>query len=416
MCDILQMMIETKRVCLARSNLFSLIFLCTVTSVMSSTAFAESPSVQTKSLNPLVELGRAAYFDTRLSEPAGVSCASCHDPALAFTGDNGSGLAVAAGAPPGSLGTRQSPTLMYLAKTPALDWATIDDEQVLVGGFFWDGRAGSFETQALGPLFSANEMNNTSVESLSKRLETADYASQFKALFGPTLFNRPDDAVTALATALGAFQRSPEFAPFSSKFDAVVRGEAELSETESRGLDYFTISQKGNCLSCHTVDIDSDKPQDSLFTNFGYHALGAPRNTELPETAKPDYYDLGLCETLRDDKRFDSPDQYCGFFKTPTLRNIALTAPYMHNGTFKTLREAVAFYATRDTQPQDWFPNAEKFNDLPVQMRGNVDTSKRPYHRKKGKRAALKDDEIDDIVAFLNTLTDGYQAPQAAKE
>lgn len=359
--------------------------------------------------NPLAELGRAAFFDPALSEPAGVSCASCHDPEKAFAGDNGSGIGVARGAPEGSLGFRKAPTLKYLATLPALGWGTVDDEPALIGGMFWDGRASSFETQAIGPLFSAHEMNNSSPASLTARLKTSAYADQFKALFGDDIFSRPDDAVQALATSLGAFQRLPEFAPFSSKYDAVMRGEAELTETESRGLDWFTIAQKGNCHSCHTVNIDSNNPKDSLFTNFAYHALGAPRNSELPATSKADYNDLGLCETLRLDKSFESPDRYCGFFRVPTLRNIELTAPYMHNGVFKTLREAVAFYATRDTNPEDWYPDGVKFNDLPESMRGNVDTTKRPYHRKKGKRPALKETEIDDIVAFLKTLTDGYQ-------
>jgi len=358
--------------------------------------------------NALVDLGRSIFMDTNLSEPSGVSCASCHDPAKAFSGDNGSGIGVARGAPEGSLGFRKSPTLKYLAKTPALGWATIDDEKQLIGGMFWDGRASSFETQALGPLFSPIEMNNANPTSLTAKLAKADYAAQMTALYGKDLFARPDEAVAALTTAVGAFQRSVEFQPFTSKFDSVVRGKATFTEQEERGLSWFTIGQKGNCLSCHTVDIDSSKPEDSLFTNFGYHAIGAPRNMELPATAEASYNDLGLCETLRKDKSFENPDQFCGFFKTPTLRNVELTGPYMHNGIFKTLREAVAFYASRDTKPEDWFPNGEKFNDLPLTMRGNVDTTKRPYHRKKGKRAALKDGEVDDIVAFLRTLTDGY--------
>ncbi|MGH1361336.1 MAG: cytochrome-c peroxidase [Burkholderiaceae bacterium] len=365
--------------------------------------------------NPLAELGRAVFFDESLSEPAGVSCASCHDPDRAFSGDNGSGIGVSSGAPEGSFGFRKAPTLKYLATLPALGWGTIDDEPALIGGMFWDGRASSFETQALGPLFSPHEMNNSSPASVASRLQKAAYSAQLKELFGADIFSRPDDAVQALATSVGAFQRLPEFAPFTSKFDAVVRGEAEFTEAESRGLDWFTIGQKGNCLSCHTVDIDSKDPRDSLFTNFAYHALGAPRNRRLPATQDAAYNDLGLCETLRQDKSYSEPDKYCGFFRVPTLRNVALTGPYMHNGVFKTLREAVAFYATRDTDPQQWYPEGEKFNDLPVSMRGNVDTSKRPYHRKKGKRPALKDEEVDDLVAFLNTLTDGYQPASKSK-
>ena len=100
--------------------------------------------------------------------------------------------------------------------------------------------------------------------------------------------------------------------------------------------------------------------------------------------------------------------RWCGWFKTPTLRNVALTAPYMHNGKFATLREAVAFYATRDTEPERWYPNGEKFDDLPAQPA----CQRRPRHAavpsSPGQRPALNDEEIDDIVAFLHTLTDGY--------
>lgn len=365
--------------------------------------------------SPLIELGRALFNDKALSEPPGVSCQSCHEAGKAFTGDNGSGIGVANGAMTDSFGFRQAPTLMYLATAPSLGWTTIDDEEVLVGGLFWDGRASSLETQAEGPLFSAHEMNNGDPDAFARRLTGSSHAGQLKALFGNDIFSRPADLAAAVGTALGAFQRTPEFSPFTSKFDAVVRGEAEFTDAESRGLDWFTIGQKGNCLTCHTVNIDSKDPKDSLFTNFGYHALGAPRNTALPATRRPGYNDLGLCETLRKDPAFESPDRFCGFFKTPTLRNVALTAPYMHNGVFETLREAVAFYATRDTDPDLWYPDGIKFNDLPLEMRGNVDTEKRPYHRGKGKRAALKDEEVDDIVAFLKTLTDGYQAPRAAQ-
>ncbi len=99
----------------------------------------------------------------------------------------------------------------------------------------------------------------------------------------------------------------------------------------------------------------------------------------------------------------------CGFFKTPTLRNITITAPYMHNGFFDNLRDAVAFYATRDTQPVRWFPAGTKFNDLPAPYHANVDVDTPPYQRRPQQGPQLTNEEIDDIVEFLYTLTDGYQ-------
>ena len=365
---------------------------------------------------PLAELGRQVFFDLSLSEPAGTACASCHDPARAFSGDNGSGIGVARGSRPTAMGLRNSPGLTYLSRVPALGMTTNEDgDQVRVGGLFWDGRANSLEEQAAGPLFTAHEMNLKDREALASKVVAAPYANLIKQIFGPDALDKPDSILQALTTSLGAFERSAVFAPFSSKFDAVVRGQAEFTEQEERGLTLFTIAQKGNCHSCHSVDIDSKEPRDSLFTNFQYHALGVPRNTELPATRDTEYFDLGLCQTLRE-RDVAGAESQCGFFRVPTLRNVALTAPYMHNGKFKTLREAVAFYATRDTNPELWYPDADsKFNDLPSEFRKNVDRKTRPYHRKQGKRPALKDEEVDDIVAFLQTLTDGYKRAAPAK-
>lgn len=358
--------------------------------------------------NPIEDLGRRIFFDTNLSNPPGTACASCHDPARAFAGDNGSGLGVAQGARDGETGFRKAPTLNYLAGASAFSWVDTPDGPVPVGGLFWDGRANSFEEQARGPLFAPHEMNNQDEAALATRARAASWAGDLTRLFGPTTLDDPASAVTAMTTALGAFQRSAVFAPFTSKFDAVKRGQAKFTEQEERGLTLFSIGQKGNCHECHVVDLDSANPADSLFTNFRYHALGVPRNPRLPATAAQDYFDLGLCEPLRARGQPAEPDRYCGFFRVPTLRNIALTAPYMHNGHFDSLRDAVAFYATRDTNPELWYPDADKFNDLPASMRTNVDLQQRPYHRKLGKRPALKDAEVDDIVAFLHTLTDGW--------
>ena len=183
----------------------------------------------------------------------------------------------------------------------------------------------------------------------------------------------------------------------------MLRGQARFTPQEERGQSLFTIAQKGNCAACHTLKPDSRDPRDSLFTDFGFHALGVPRNRDIAQDGQ---FDLGYCATQPGGATGNA--RWCGWFKTPTLRNVALTAPYMHNGRFATLREAVAFYATRDTQPERWYPNGEKFDDLPVALRVNVDLDTRPYHRRPEQRPALNDEEIDDIVAFLKTLTDGY--------
>jgi cytochrome c peroxidase len=353
-----------------------------------------------------VAAGRRLFFDPQLSEPPGTSCASCHDPSRAFSGDNGSGAAVARGSRPGQRGTRNSPTLMYLAGAPPFGWQDREGRRVPVGGLFWDGRARSFADQARFPLLAANEMNNASREAVVAKVAAGEAAAALRAAWGDDVFASTDRAWMAITDSLEAFQRSADFAPFTSKFDAALRGRATLTEQEERGQGLFLIAQKGNCAACHTLNADSRRPQDSLFTDFAYHALGVPRNDDV---AGPGEFDLGLCGPARTDLAGEA--RWCGSFRTPTLRNIARTAPYMHNGRFATLREAVAFYATRDTEPQRWYPNGEAFDDLPAPLRGNVDRETRPYHRQPGQRPALRDDEIDDIVAFLHTLTDGFSGP-----
>ncbi|MGZ9074642.1 MAG: cytochrome-c peroxidase [Burkholderiaceae bacterium] len=351
-------------------------------------------------------IGERIFFDTRLSEPAGVSCASCHEPSRAFTGDNNSKLGVARGSKADSLGTRNTPTLLYLATAPEFKFVERDGQRVPAGGFFWDGRAATREAQAKEPLLNPLEMNNADAKTIVAKVAAADYAPLMRRAFGEDVFADPERAFSSIAISLAAFQSSASFAPFTSKFDAVVRGQSKFTEQEERGFGLFTIRQKGNCAECHTVDPDSKNPRDSLFTNFGYHALGLAREASIPRNQDSSFVDMGLCGPLRT----DAPDgkKWCGFFKTPTLRNIDVTAPYMHNGRFTTLRDAVAFYATRDTHPERWYPK-DKFDDLPTELHGNVDRDTPPYHREAGKRPALNDEEIDDIVVFLKTLTDGWK-------
>ncbi len=390
---------------------------------VSSPAAQDKPSMHRlmqfhqKGMTPKAYVGMHLFFDTRLSEPTGLSCASCHDPARAFTGNNNTTIGVALGSRPGTFGFRDSPTLMYLASVPKFGHVEKDGKHVPVGGLFWDGRADTLEAQAKAPFFNPVEMNNRDSAMLIAKIASGYYAAAFRKAWGGRIFDNPDAALDAVAEALAAFQRTSAFQPFSSKFDAVMRGETKFTEQEQRGLGLFTIRQKGNCASCHVVDEASRDPKKSLFTDFTYHALGVPRSLRIPRNAADAAYnDLGLCGPFRETppakdakNTKDKDPTTCGLFKTPTLRNVALTGPYMHNGVFDNLRDAVAFYATRDTDPKKWFPDGKKFNDLPAQYHGNVDVETPPYQRRPGQRAQLNDEEIDDIVAFLKTLTDGYR-------
>ena len=236
-------------------------------------------------------------------------------------------------------------------------------------------------------------------------------ADAFKAAYGDQVFALPDDAVDAAAEALGSFEQSAAgFYPYSSRYDAFLAGKATLSAQELRGRALFEDETKGNCASCHLSEPanDGEPPQ---FTDFGLIAVAVPRNPAIPANADPAYFDLGLCGPLRTD--FQGRAQYCGLFRTPTLRNVALRKSFFHNGYFHTLRDAVAFYASRDSDPGHWYPKTadgtiRKNDDLPKAYWANLNQDP-PFGKKPGDKPALTDPEIDDIVAFLQTLTDADQ-------
>jgi cytochrome c peroxidase len=371
-------------------------------------------AIDQTSLTPRERLGLRLFFDTTLSEPAGVACASCHDPRRAFTGNNSTLIGVAVGSRSDQFGTRDAPTAMYLGTAPRFGSVERDGKRVPAGGLFWDGRADTLEEQAKQPFFNAVEMNNADTPALIAKVAKSAYAAEFRKVWGEVIFDNPEAALDAVAGSIAAFERTRVFQPFTSKFDYVMRGEAQFTAPERRGLSLFTLRQKGNCAQCHSVDEASRDPQKSLFTDFGFHALGLPRSKRIPKNADAAFIDLGLCDRVpvslaKGSKPPAQDPAACGFFKTPTLRNITVTAPYMHNGFFDSLRDAVAFYATRDTDPARWYPGGKKFNDLPAQYHKNVNVETPPYQRRPHQRPQLTNEEIDDIVAFLFTLTDGYK-------
>ena len=402
--------------CVCAGILFSLVAL----PLQAQDAFLQSlaAAIDASSLTPRERLGLNLFFDGNLSEPPGTACASCHDPRRGFTGNNNTMIGVAMGSRSDQFGMRDAPTLMYLATVKRFGSMVSEGKRVPSGGHFWDGRADTLEEQARQPLFNPAEMNNTEVSALIAKVAKAAYADAFRKEWGDAVFGNPETALDAVAASIAAFERTRVFQPFTSKFDHVMRGQATFTEREQRGLNLFVQPQKGNCAHCHSVDAASREPSKSLFTDFSYRALGLPRSARIPKNADPAFFDLGLCQrvpvsvsglpvpTAR--PPVTNP-AHCGLFKTPTLRNIAITAPYMHNGFFDTLRDAVAFYATRDTHPARWFPAGVKFDDLPARYHANVDVDTPPYQRRPRQGPQLSNSEIDDIVEFLYTLTDGYQ-------
>ncbi|WP_294534230.1 cytochrome c peroxidase [uncultured Rhodoblastus sp.] len=364
-------------------------------------------------------LGKRIFEDVTLSEPQGMSCASCHAPEHAFQGNNKSPIAaVALGSTPDKVGTRKTPTLMYKAYSPAFGfYIDADGAKPKLeprGGQFWDGRAADLAEQASGPLLNPLEMNNPSAEAVVAKIARAPYADLAKTLYGPEVFADPKAAMGKMMKSVAAFELSPRFAPFSSKFDDWLRGKTELTAEEKRGYAIFIDTKKSNCVDCHAGKPESKDPTDWIFSDFSYHVLGVPRNAAIPANANPEVFDLGLCK--RPGLEAILPKKIklaslCGAFKAPTLRNVAVTGPYFHNGAFPSLRDAVAFYATRETDPGHWYPRdakgkIDKFNDLPKAYKASVNVEDVPYDRKPGQRPRLNDQEIDALVAFLKTLTD----------
>lgn len=290
---------------------------------------------------------------------------------------------------------------------PGFRFALEDDDDVdesPFGGLGWGGRADSVAEFSRLPLFDADEMNNASDAAVWVKLQKASYAGDLSAAF-PGALGGPATAMKALGEALQAFLTSESMSPFTSKFDDFVQGHAQLSPLEMKGLKTFRNPDKGACNACHVVYETWNRPAGSLFTNYGYDALAVPRNRAIPANADPARYDLGLCE--RKQKKVPSSDpKWCVPFRTPSLRNVAVRERFMHNGIFSTLREAVAFYATRSTDPWHWYPRGEKFDDVPAKYKGQVNVVSLPYNGREGDQPVLDDEDIDAIVAFLETLTD----------
>lgn len=377
--------------------------------------------VQTKAREAdLVDLGRRIFFDPSLSGSGAMSCASCHDPAYGY-GPPPGGVIALGGARLDQPGVRAVPSLRYLRERPDFTehFMERDDDGEIedagpTGGLTWDGRFDRPQDQAVVPLLSPIEMANPSADAVVAKLERAPYADRFRQIFGASVFENRKDAFTAALDALAAFERSPaDFFPYTSRYDAWLAETVELTPQELRGLRLYMNENKGNCGTCHpgeTTGLDTP-PQ---FSDWGFAALGVPRNAKIAANADPGHVDLGLCGPDRTD--FGDRADYCGRFRTPSLRNVAVRAGHFHNGVVTSLRDAVAFYATRDTDPGRWYPKRAdgtiaKFDDLPDAYRGNVEDGA-PFGRHPGEAPALTDAEIDDVVAFLKTLTDADLTPR----
>ena len=370
---------------------------------------AAAPYAQRPDVPALTALGRALFFDAALSASGTVACASCHDPAHAYGPPHARAVQPGSAASRRVAGFRAMPSLRYLHSVPPFGEHHHDnggDDSVDLGptgGHTWDGRASSAHEQARLPLLSPAEMGNANPAAVIAKLRAGAHAAPLRALFGADVFERGDAAFDAALMALEVFQQAPaEFYPYSSRYDAALRGQATLSPQEARGLALFNDPDKGNCASCH---LSAPTPDGAfpLFTDFGHIAIGVPRNRALPANRDPRFFDLGLCGPLRTD--LAAHPEYCGRFRTPSLRNVALRRSFFHNGAVHTLDAAVRFYVQRDTAR-----DPRRLDDLPARYRGNLNTDP-PFGARLANRPALDATEIADVVAFLHTLTDADQAP-----
>jgi cytochrome c peroxidase len=396
-------------------------------------------------LSAMAKLGREIFFDTSLSSSGKMACASCHSPDHAYGPPNEG--AVMLGGPTLTLpGARAVPSLTYLERQPEFSIGPDDPlnenvdlakqaeagktavraEKIATqtaqsanivpqGGLFWDGRAHTLQIQASGPLLDPREMDGGSIEIIAEKLRNAPYAKKFAALFGERIFKNSKLLADEAMFAVGRYQiEEPSFHPYTSKYDYWLEGKARLSEAEMRGYRLFNDPDKANCAGCHTSQPSRDG-WPPLFTDFQYEALGTPRNLALSDTKDPDYFDLGVCGPIRKD--IADQTQFCGMFKTPTLRNTAVRRTFLHNGVFHTLQEVMDFYNFRDTNPEKVYPvgadgKVQKFNDIPAQYHANVDVSDPPFNRHRGDEPAMTAQDETDIIAFLQTLNDGYKPEQ----
>ena len=365
-------------------------------------------------LNDKAVLGREIYFDASFSNPSGMqSCASCHLPQQGFVGfgDMPSGpntrgfrSGMGEGAVAGAFGGRKPPSAAYATFAPAF---TYDARlQEFNGGLFWDGRATGAVTgepagdQAIGPFLNPVEHNMPGPGAVLGIIANSQkYRDLWKKAWGTdiSLATQADIDMNykRVGLSIAAYEGSAEVNQFTSKFDAYLKNQAQLSALELQGMDLFVQAE---CDNCHVMDpVGAVAP---LFTDFGYANIGLPTNTAfLNLTGKdPLSVDGGLGARLAastDPVWQAQAVNEMGSFKTPTLRNVARgegNRTYMHNGVLKSLKEVVHFYNTRDVDPK-WaapeFPatmNTRRVGDL-----------------------RLTSQEEDAIVAFMRTLTDGWK-------
>ena len=368
-----------------------------LSAVLLISACTENNSQSTQlSLNK-EQLGQQLFFDTNLSLKRTQSCATCHAPTNGFADprDNGVAGAFSLGDDGKSLGDRNAPTAAYAMFSPEFH---LNKEGQYVGGQFHDGRESNLAGQAGGPPMNPVEMGLPSKAFTVARLqENPVYIAAFEAIYGSKIFTDQDKAYAAMADSIASFERTELFAPFDSKYDRYLRGEYKMTKQEELGRTLFFSQQFTNCNLCHQLNKSQRHPQET-FTNYEYHNIGVPTNIAGREKngVAITTQDLGLLNN----PQVNDPKQ-AGKFKVPTLRNIAVTSPYMHNGVFQDLRTVVLFYDKYNSRSAKRQINPETGNPW-----GNPEVAENISFKELETGPALKEQRIDALVAFMKTLTD----------
>lgn len=353
-------------------------------------------------------LGEALFNDVNLSKNRTEACASCHSPDHAFIDprEAKAGRAVSIGDDGHSLGDRNAPTAAYARFSPA--FGPSQKPGIYQGGQFLDGRAADLEEQAGGPPLNPLEMGMGSKSEVVARLkENPAYVAAMERLYGKGVFKKDAAAYGAMEKAIAAFERTPAFAPFDSKYDRYLKGEATLTDQEELGRVLFFSRQFTNCSLCHKLNVQGGT-EGETFTNYEFHNIGVPANPDLARAGAVEagHVDLGLARNPHVQDKAQA-----GKFKVPTLRNVAVTGPYMHNGVFKDLRTVILFYNTYNTKNP-----TRKINPETGEPFAAPEVAENISQEDLEVGPALDNRRIDALVAFLETLTDKRYEPLLADE
>lgn len=338
-----------------------------------------------EAVNTPQALGYYLFNDPNLSLNRSQSCASCHNAKQAFidTRPNPAKGAVSLGDDGVSLGQRNAPALTYAYLTPSFN---LNSNAEAEGGFFHDGRAKTLQAQAGQPLLNPIEMNMPNKAAVIIRLqEKSFYTQSFKQIFGDEVFATTEQAYNALTSSLASWQSEESFASFDSKYDRWLAGSYQLTPAEERGKDIFYTPSLSSCINCHTLNRNLTAPKE-MFTNYLYRNVGTPVNLTVQALTGVTAKDAGLNN---------------GAFKTPSLRNVAVTGPYMHNGVFAELDTVLEFYNFRSR------PNNSSNLINPETGKPWAEISfPEAIHSTELMMPALSKQDKQDLIAFLKSLTD----------